>query len=59
MITKISDEVCCGHNRSSGLLNNLEVELVEGLQSQRNLGDMFGQRSMQQVMTKNVPEKVP
>jgi hypothetical protein len=59
VITKVTDGVRCGDNRSSRLLNNFEVELVEGFLSQRNLGDVFGQRFLQQVMTKNVPENVP
>ena len=55
LANKVTDGVRCGDKWSSALLNNLEFQLVERLQSYRNFGDVFGQRFLQQVMTKNVP----
>jgi hypothetical protein len=54
VITKITDGVRRGDRRVIALLNNWEVELVEKLLSQRNFGDVLGQRLLLQVKTKNV-----
>ena len=59
VITKVTDGLRCGDKWSSTLLNNLEVELVDRLLSQRNFGDLFRQRFLQQVMTRMFPRTFP
>jgi len=54
-LTKVTDGVCCGDERINALLNKLEAELLERLLSQRNLGDVFRQRFLHQVMTRMFP----
>jgi len=55
ILTKLPDEVCCGEKRSNALLVNLKVELLASLLSQRNFGDVFGQRFLQKVLFRMFP----
>jgi hypothetical protein len=52
ILTKLTDEVCCGEKRSNEqlILNNLQVELSASVLSQRNFGEVFGQRFLHKVM---------